>query len=60
MGRALLSALLPLALASLARAYYVPGTYPAEFRIEDPLQGKRAGTDGAWEAVCGQPSRVQQ
>ncbi|PNW74488.1 hypothetical protein CHLRE_12g494350v5 [Chlamydomonas reinhardtii] len=38
MGRALLSALLPLALASLARAYYVPGTYPAEFRIEDPLQ----------------------
>ncbi|KAG2491788.1 hypothetical protein HYH03_009948 [Edaphochlamys debaryana] len=38
-GRRALSALLPLALLAVSvRAYYVPGTYPAEFEIGEHIQ----------------------
>ncbi|GFR46382.1 hypothetical protein Agub_g7964 [Astrephomene gubernaculifera] len=36
--RRLLGALFPLALLAFASAYYVPGTYPAEFKVGEPLQ----------------------
>ena len=29
-----------LLLLQLASAYYLPGTYPQEFRVGDPLHGK--------------------
>lgn len=39
-----------LALGGVARAYYVPGTYPQEFRVGDQLQGARSGPPGVASA----------